>query len=186
MTGRKAWTAEQRRPDPAAVLQARYAISTGASIYGTDAQIQAALVELGAAWAAEDHAVREANRTARALVPGFGERLRTAEDAAAYQAALDALTPPLRHLVDHAEQLRENRHLIGVWSTALMAGRLGDGSEVPAVFDDDARFPIASVLFARLTTARNAATLQALREAQAVPVDDVAWFAAQQAEEALL
>lgn len=186
MTGRKAWAAEQTRPDPAAVLQARYAVSIRADVYGTGRQVLAAIEELAAAWSAMDDTVREANLTACAILPGFGKPLRTPEEAQAYTAALDALTAPLRHLVEHAERLRENRRLIGVWSTALAAGRLGDGSEVPAVFDDTARFPVASAVFARLTGARNAATVQALREAQSAPIGDVAWFAAQgpkQAEE---
>lgn len=186
MTGRKAWTAEQRRPDPAAMLQARYAVSIRADIYGTGRQVLAAIEELAAAWSAMDDTIREANITASAILPGFGKPLRTPEEAQAYTDALDALTAPLRHLVEHAEQLRENRRLIGVWSTALAAGRLGDGSEVPALFDDTARFPVASAVFARLTAARNAATVQALREAQSAPIGDVAWFAAQgpkQAEE---
>lgn len=185
-TGRKAWEIERRRPDPAAVLDARRAVPVRTTAYGTEQEIRSATVELSAAWAAEDHAVRDANQVARALLPGFGEPLRTPQDAEAYQAALDALAAPLRRLVEHAEQVRENRRLIGVWSTALTAGRVGDGSEVPAVFDDTARFPVASLLFARLTAARNTATVQALRDAEATPVDNAAWFAAQQAAGASL
>lgn len=180
-TGRKAWEAEQRRPDPAEVLSARRAVSNLAATYGTDKQIQAAQVELAAAWAAEDATVREANQTARALIVNYGERLRTPQDAAAYQARLDALTPTLRRLVEYADRVRENRRLVGVWVEALRAGRLGDGGEVPAVLDDPARFPHANLLFGRLTAARNAATVQALRDAEATPVDDTAWIAAQQA-----
>jgi hypothetical protein len=179
-TSRKAWQIQQRRPDPAAVFDARRGVSIRADIYGTERQIAAALVELNCAWAAADTAVREANVTARAILPAYGKRLRTAAEADAYQGALDRLTPPLRHLVQYAETLRENRRLAGVWATALEAGRLGDGGEVPAVLDDAGRYPHAALLFGRLTTARNAATVQALRDAEAAPVDDVAWFAAQQ------
>lgn len=168
---RAAWIANRHQVNEITVAEVRDSVSTTVADYATDAEIDAAVTELNAAWACAGKAVRVANRAAEAVFP-----LRwTRATHAAYLDAYWALTPEDRALVDGARELRDARH--EVHNLARVLQRCGTVERRRVRFVDliGDTCPTFTAITARIAAAGEQAVAEYVARIQSLPVDDEAW-----------